>query len=123
MSKGFQRIQVRLDLDQAIRATYVGGSPDHDLAIIRLRSTPQNLRPIPVGLSRDLAVGQAGLEDIDYRRRTLGEVKVAAEGSAVGNGDDFAQILQNFKIGQTETLEVRGVDEMREVVLATMDIS
>jgi hypothetical protein len=34
-------------------------SPDHDLAIIRLRSTPRNLRPIPVGTSKDLAVGQA----------------------------------------------------------------
>ena len=57
--QGSQRIQVRLDSGQAIRATYVGGSPDHDLAIIRLRSTPQNLRPIPVGTSKDLAVGQA----------------------------------------------------------------
>lgn len=54
-----QSIQVRLDSGEAIRATYVGGSPDHDLAVIRLRSTPQNIRPIPVGTSDDLAVGQA----------------------------------------------------------------
>jgi 2-alkenal reductase len=57
--QGSQRIQVRLDSGEAIRATYVGGSPDHDLAIIRLRSTPQSIRPIPVGRSDDLAVGQA----------------------------------------------------------------
>jgi 2-alkenal reductase len=50
---------VRLDSGEAIRAIYVGGSPDHDLAIIRLRSTPQSMRPIPVGTSDDLAVGQA----------------------------------------------------------------
>ncbi|NNL75123.1 MAG: trypsin-like serine protease [Desulfobacterales bacterium] len=54
-----QSIQVRLDTGEAIRATYVGGSPDHDLAVIRLRNTPASVRPIPVGTSRDLAVGQA----------------------------------------------------------------
>ena len=57
--KGSQSIQVRLDSGEAIRATYVGGSPDHDLAVIRLRSMPQSIRPIPVGTSDDLAVGQA----------------------------------------------------------------
>ena len=57
--QGSQSIQVRLDSGEAIRATYVGGSPDHDLAIIRLRNMPQSIRPIPVGTSADLAVGQA----------------------------------------------------------------
>jgi 2-alkenal reductase len=57
--QGAQSIQVRLDSGEAIRATYVGGSPDHDLAVIRLRSMPQSIRPIPVGTSKDLAVGQA----------------------------------------------------------------
>jgi 2-alkenal reductase len=57
--QGSQSIQVRLDSGEAIRATLVGGSPDHDLAIIRLRSKPQSIRPIPVGRSNDLAVGQA----------------------------------------------------------------
>ena len=257
--QGSQSIQVRLDSGQAIRATFVGGSPDHDLAIIRLRSTPQSIRPIPVGTSRDLAVGQAvfaignpfglartlttgvisaldrrlptaggrevmgviqtdaainpgnsggplidsagrligvntaiisgsgssagigfavpvdvvnqvvpelitngkvprpgigiivldeeiaaglgavgvvidrvipdteaeraGLEGIDYRRRTLGDVIVAVEGSSVENMDDFVRILQDFKIGQTITLEVRRGDARREVAVAIMDIS
>jgi 2-alkenal reductase len=57
--QGAQSIQVRLDTGEAIRATAVGGSPDHDLAVIRLRSTPESIRPIPVGTSSDLAVGQA----------------------------------------------------------------
>ena len=257
--QGSQSIQVRLDSGQAIRATYVGGSPDHDLAIIRLRSTPQGIRPIPVGTSKDLAVGQAvfaignpfglartlttgvisaldrrlptaggrevlgviqtdaainpgnsggplidsagrligvntaiisgsgssagigfavpvdvvnqvvpklitngkvprpgigiivldeevaaglgavgvvidriipdteaeraGLEGIDYRRRTLGDVIVAVEGNPVENMDDFVRILQDFKIGQTVTLEVRRRDAMREVAVTIMDIS
>ena len=57
--QGAQSIQVRLDTGEAIRATYVGGSPDHDLAVIRLRSTPASIQPIPVGTSSDLEVGQA----------------------------------------------------------------
>ena len=57
--QGSQSIQVRPDSGEAIRATFVGGSPDHDLAVIRLRNTPENIQPIPVGASSDLAVGQA----------------------------------------------------------------
>jgi 2-alkenal reductase len=57
--QGAQSIQVQLDTGEAIRATYIGGSEDHDLAVIRLRSTPASIRPIPVGTSSDLAVGQA----------------------------------------------------------------
>ena len=57
--QGAQSIQVRLDSGEAITATYVGGSPDHDLAVVRLRSMPSSIEPIPVGTSGDLVVGQA----------------------------------------------------------------
>jgi 2-alkenal reductase len=57
--QGAQRIQVRLDTGEALEATYVGGSQDHDLAVVRLRSMPANIQPIPVGISSDLQVGQA----------------------------------------------------------------
>jgi 2-alkenal reductase len=57
--QGAQRIQVRLDSGEAIDATFVGGSQDHDLAVVRLRSVPPNIQPIPVGSSNDLLVGQA----------------------------------------------------------------
>jgi 2-alkenal reductase len=57
--KGAQRVQVRLDSGTAIDATVVGASPDHDLAVVRLRERPASLRPIPVGTSKDLRVGQA----------------------------------------------------------------
>ncbi len=57
--KGARRVQVRLDSGEAIDATYVGSSPDHDLAVIRLRSVPSLIQPIPVGGSGDLQVGQA----------------------------------------------------------------
>jgi S1-C subfamily serine protease len=57
--KGAQRIQVRLDSGEAIDASFVGGSPDHDLAVVRLRSIPDNIKPIPIGSSINLQVGQA----------------------------------------------------------------
>ena len=57
--KGARRVQVRLDSGEAIDATNVGNSPDHDLAVIRLRTVPSRIQPIPVGVSGDLQVGQA----------------------------------------------------------------
>ncbi|MDJ0783870.1 MAG: trypsin-like peptidase domain-containing protein [Desulfosarcinaceae bacterium] len=57
--QGARRVQVRLDSGTALEATFVGGSPDHDLAVLRLRDRPASLRPIPVGRSDDLRVGQA----------------------------------------------------------------
>ena len=57
--EGARRVQVRLDSGEAVDATFVGGSPDHDLAVIRLRSVPPRIQAIPVGYSGDLQVGQA----------------------------------------------------------------
>jgi S1-C subfamily serine protease len=42
-------------------ASYVGGAPDKDLAVLLLTKTPAKLRPIPLGTSADLQVGQAVL--------------------------------------------------------------
>ena len=57
--QGAERIQVRMDTGDALEATYVGGSQDYDLAVVRLRSKPTDIQPIPVGSSSDLKVGQA----------------------------------------------------------------
>lgn len=57
--QGAERIQVRMDDGEAIEATYVGGTQDYDLAVVRLRSVPAQIQPIPVGSSQDLQVGQA----------------------------------------------------------------
>jgi 2-alkenal reductase len=57
--QGAQRIQVRMDTGEALEATYVGGSQDYDLAVVRLRTMPSDIQPIPVGTSSDLQVGQA----------------------------------------------------------------
>lgn len=54
-----RRIQVKLDSGSVVDASFVGASPEHDLAVIRLRNLPSRIMPIPVGTSADLRVGQS----------------------------------------------------------------
>jgi 2-alkenal reductase len=50
---------VQLDAGQRIPATLVGVAPDYDLAVVKLSQVPRDLRPIPVGSSKELRVGQS----------------------------------------------------------------
>jgi len=59
--QGARRIQVRLDSGKAVELIYVGGAPDYDLAVIRLRRDISGVQPIPVGASDNLQVGQTVL--------------------------------------------------------------
>lgn len=59
--EGARRIKVRLENGEAVEAAYVGGSPGHDLAVIRLRESIPNIKPIPIGNSKTLQVGQTVL--------------------------------------------------------------
>jgi 2-alkenal reductase len=52
-------IGVRLGGEQALRAELVGTAPWADLAVVRLAIVPDGLRPLPVGSSADLVVGQS----------------------------------------------------------------
>jgi 2-alkenal reductase len=57
--EGASRVFVQLDAGQPIEAVVVGRAPEYDLAVLRLARVPQGLRPIPVGSSRDLKIGQS----------------------------------------------------------------
>jgi 2-alkenal reductase len=50
---------VLLGGEQALSARLVGAAPWADLAVIKLTTPPDNLRPIPLGRSSDLVVGQS----------------------------------------------------------------
>ncbi len=55
-----QQILVQLDAGkEPINAKYVGGAPEYDLAVVKLASTPAGVKPIPLGTSRELKVGQS----------------------------------------------------------------
>ncbi|MES9828164.1 MAG: trypsin-like peptidase domain-containing protein [Candidatus Thiodiazotropha sp.] len=49
---------VRLNDGRSYQAVLVGGSPDHDLAVLRIRVPFDRPPPVPVGSSSDLKVGQ-----------------------------------------------------------------
>ncbi len=51
-------VVVNLDVGDAIPAKVIGRAPDYDLAVLRLNNVPNNLRPLPIGRSADLKVGQ-----------------------------------------------------------------
>lgn len=57
--QGAQKVFVQLDAGKkALSAEVVGAAPDYDLAVVKLREVPPNLKPIPLGSSRDLKIGQ-----------------------------------------------------------------
>ena len=59
--QGATRATITLADGSHHEAVYVGGAPDKDLAVLLLAKTPPKLRPIPLGTSADLQVGQAVL--------------------------------------------------------------
>ncbi len=59
--QGAARAYITLADGSRHEAAYVGGAPDKDLAVLLLAKTPPKLRPIPLGSSADLQVGQAVL--------------------------------------------------------------
>lgn len=55
-----QKVLVQLDAGkEPIAARVVGRAPQYDLAVVQLIQVPPNLKPIPLGASRDLKVGQS----------------------------------------------------------------
>jgi 2-alkenal reductase len=59
--EGARRVFVRLDAGDPIEAAPVGFAPEYDLAVIRLKRVPSNLKPIPIGASQNLRIGQSVL--------------------------------------------------------------
>ncbi|MCU0939090.1 MAG: trypsin-like peptidase domain-containing protein [Burkholderiaceae bacterium] len=55
---GARRVFVQLDAGDPIEAEPVGFAPQYDLAVVRLKRAPTNLKPIPLGTSKDLKIGQ-----------------------------------------------------------------
>lgn len=55
---GASRIQVQMDDGKIYLARLIGAASAYDLAVVQLVRRPENLRPIPIGTSSDLRVGQ-----------------------------------------------------------------
>jgi 2-alkenal reductase len=57
--EGARRVFVQLDAGDPIEADAVGFAPEYDLAVVKLKRVPKDLRPIPIGSSGDLKIGQS----------------------------------------------------------------
>jgi len=57
--EGASTVYVQLHAGDPIRARVVGGARQYDIAVVKLSNVPAGLRPLPVGTSRTLQVGQA----------------------------------------------------------------
>jgi 2-alkenal reductase len=51
-------VRVQLDAGETLEARVIGGAPEYDLAVVKLDKVPKDLRPIPLGKSGDLKIGQ-----------------------------------------------------------------
>jgi serine protease Do len=56
--EGARRVFVQLDAGKPIEAEPVGFAPEYDLAVVKLKRVPKDLKPIPLGTSKDLKIGQ-----------------------------------------------------------------
>jgi S1-C subfamily serine protease len=45
--------------EEPVPAELVGAAPDKDLAVIKIKQSKSNLRPVPIGVSENLLVGQS----------------------------------------------------------------
>ncbi len=92
------KIRVQLDDSEPLPAKLIGIAPSYDLAVIRLISKPKDLRPIPVGVSKDLKVGQSvfaignpfGLS----KTLTSGIVSALGRTLPVDNGREIPNVIQ-----------------------------
>jgi 2-alkenal reductase len=57
--EGASHVFVQLDAGDAMEARVIGKSPEYDLAVVKLLHPPRDLRPIELGTSGDLRIGQS----------------------------------------------------------------
>lgn len=96
--QGASRIRVQLDDSEPLPARLVGIAPSYDLAVVRLVTMPKGIRPIPVGTSSDLRVGQSvfaignpfGLS----KTLTSGIVSALERTLPVDNGREIPGVIQ-----------------------------
>ncbi|MEM7621067.1 MAG: trypsin-like peptidase domain-containing protein [Pseudomonadota bacterium] len=96
--RGADQVFVRFDSGTAARASVIGSSADHDLAVLRVSVAPGELRPIPVGRSTNLKIGQAvfaignpfGLN----RSLTTGIVSAVGRDLPTSSGRDITGVIQ-----------------------------
>ena len=96
--EGAGTVFVQLDVGEPIPARVVGAAPQYDIAVVRLTESPRAVRPLPLGESKSLVVGQAayaignpfGLQ----RTLTSGIVSALERRLPTANGREVRGVIQ-----------------------------
>lgn len=92
------RVFVRFDSGDTVPATIIGRSPDHDLAVLRVSVSAASLRPIPVGSSASLRIGQAAFAIGNpfglARTLTMGIISAVGRTLPSQTGRDIEGVIQ-----------------------------
>lgn len=91
-------VHIRLNDQRSYKAVFVGASPDHDLAVLRMPTVSNMPAPLPIGTSHDLLVGQAMYAignpfGLDYTL-TTGVVSALNRSLDTGNGVSINGLIQ-----------------------------
>lgn len=57
--QGARNVKIQIDAGKTYAAKVVGVAPDYDLAVVKLDENVRSLRPLPLGSSADLRIGQS----------------------------------------------------------------
>lgn len=96
--EGARSIHIQLHAGEPIPARVIGGARRYDIAVVKLSDVPAGLRPLPLGTSRPLQVGQAayaignpfGLE----RTLTMGIVSALERRLPTAEGREVRGVIQ-----------------------------
>jgi 2-alkenal reductase len=92
------RVFVRFDSGDTVQVTVVGRSPDHDMAVLKAAVPAVSLRPISIGRSADLRIGQAAFAIGNpfglSRTLTMGIVSAVGRTLPSQSGRDIEGVIQ-----------------------------
>ncbi len=91
-------VHIRLNDQRSYKAVFVGASPDHDIAVLRMPIVGDMPAPLPIGTSDDLLVGQAMYAignpfGLDYTL-TTGVVSALNRSIDNENGETISGLIQ-----------------------------
>jgi 2-alkenal reductase len=96
--EGADRVAVALDVGEPIPAKVIGTAPTHDIAVLQLENHGADLRPIPLGTSGDLKVGQfafaIGNPYALSRTMTTGIISAVGRHLPTETGREIADVVQ-----------------------------
>ena len=93
--QGVSAVKIRLSDQRTFNATFIGASPDHDIAVLRIPIGANMPDPLSLGTSHDLQVGQAmyAIGNPFGLQKTVTAGIVSAKGRSINN-ESYGNFIQ-----------------------------